>query len=626
MAIEKVIDIKVQGNGDEAVGSLRSQLRQAQADVALLSEKFGVTSREATEAAKKAGELKDRIGDAKALTDAFNPDAKFKALSSSLAGVAGGFAAVQGAQALFGKQSEEVEKTLLKVQSAMAISQGLQTIGESVDSFKQLGAVIKSTALAQGIYNFVQTGSIGLIKANTVATEAQTVATEVSTVATATASNGLKLFRLALIGTGIGALVVGVGLLISNFDKVKATIMNLIPGLADVGKFIGGIVDSITDFVGATSDATRALDKLKKDADNTLAVNKKFMQEHGDQVDEYTKKKIDAKNAYAEAIKADGADQVALAKRLNRELANADKEREDDLEKKRKEAREKKIKDAEKNKLTDAEIKERQKELDKKNTQEIAQSQTDFDVSELVAIDAKNQAKRDKDAKFIEDTLNSQRQYQLEVAQITYDSETEREAREEEARQRRIKSFQDTTSAIGSIAKSGEDLLASLQANGIAKSKAGQAVMKGLALVQIATDSAIAFSKMMQGTESSAAGAASVAGPAAPAVYLATKIGFYASGTATILSNIARARALLSGGNDGGGGASGSVSAPSIGGASASMTAPSFNTVGSSATNQIAQTLGRQSQEPIRSYVVASDVSTAQALDRSIITNASIGG
>ena len=626
MAIEKVIDIKVQGNGDEAVGSLRSQLRQAQADVALLSEKFGVTSREATEAAKKAGELKDRIGDAKALTDAFNPDAKFKALSSSLAGVAGGFAAVQGAQALFGKQSEEVEKTLLKVQSAMAISQGLQTIGESVDSFKQLGAVIKSTALAQGIYNFVQTGSIGLIKANTVATEAQTVATEVSTVATATASNGLKLFRLALIGTGIGALVVGVGLLISNFDKVKATIMNLIPGLADVGKFIGGIVDSITDFVGATSEATRALDKLKKDADNTLAVNKKFMQEHGDQIDEYTKKKIDAKNAYAEAIKADGADQVALAKRLNRELANADKEREDDLEKKRKEAREKKIKDAEKNKLTDAEIKERQKELDKKNTQEIAQSQTDFDVSELVAIDAKNQAKRDKDAKFIEDTLNSQRQYQLEVAQITYDSETEREAREEEARQRRIKSFQDTTSAIGSIAKSGEDLLASLQANGIAKSKAGQAVMKGLALVQIATDSAIAFSKMMQGTESSAAGAASVAGPAAPAVYLATKIGFYASGTATILSNIARARALLSGGNDGGGGASGSVSAPSIGGASASMTAPSFNTVGSSATNQIAQTLGRQSQEPIRSYVVASDVSTAQALDRSIITNASIGG
>ena len=140
MAIEKVIDINIQSNADERVGSLRSQLRQAQAEVATLSDKFGVTSKEATEAAKRAAELKDRIGDAKALTDAFNPDAKFKALSSSLAGVAGGFAVVQGSMALFGTQSKEVEQTLLKVQSAMALSQGLQTIGESVDSFKQLAA------------------------------------------------------------------------------------------------------------------------------------------------------------------------------------------------------------------------------------------------------------------------------------------------------------------------------------------------------------------------------------------------------------------------------------------------------------------------------------------------------
>ena len=121
MAIEKIIDIKIESNADERVGSLRSQLREAQADVAALSEKFGVTSKEAIEAAKRAGQLKDQIADARALTDAFNPDAKFKALSSSLAGVAGGFAALQGAQSLFGEQSKEVEQTLLKVQSAMAL-------------------------------------------------------------------------------------------------------------------------------------------------------------------------------------------------------------------------------------------------------------------------------------------------------------------------------------------------------------------------------------------------------------------------------------------------------------------------------------------------------------------------
>jgi hypothetical protein len=72
----------------------------------------------------------------------------------------------------------------------------------------------------------------------------------------------------------------------------------------------------------------------------------------------------------------------------------------------------------------------------------------------------------------------------------------------------------------------------------------------------------------------------------------------------------------IPGGGGGGGGAQ-TGSAPS-------MTAPSFNTVGSSSTNQLAQTIGSQSQTPIKSYVVASDVSTAQALDRNIISNASI--
>jgi len=157
MAIEKVIDVKIQSEQAEgAVKSLKQQFKEAQNEVNELSAKFGATSEQAVNAAKKASQLKDAIGDAKSLTDAFNPDAKFKALSSSLAGVVGGFAAVQGAMGLVGVESDEVEKTLLKVQSAMALSQGLQTIGESVDSFKQLSAVIKSTTIFQKIATAAQ--------------------------------------------------------------------------------------------------------------------------------------------------------------------------------------------------------------------------------------------------------------------------------------------------------------------------------------------------------------------------------------------------------------------------------------------------------------------------------------
>jgi hypothetical protein len=152
MAIEKVVNVKVVDNVESTtknVANLKTQLRQAQNEVNELSAKFGATSTQAVEAAKRAAELKDAIGDAKALTDAFNPDAKFKALTSTLGGVAGGFAAVQGAVGLLGAESQSVEKAILKVQSAMAISQGVQAIGESVDSFKQLGAVIRATTIFQ---------------------------------------------------------------------------------------------------------------------------------------------------------------------------------------------------------------------------------------------------------------------------------------------------------------------------------------------------------------------------------------------------------------------------------------------------------------------------------------------
>jgi hypothetical protein len=205
---EEIVGLKIQVDGSDvgkSVGSLKQQLREAQGEVNALSEKFGATSKEAIQAAKRAAELKDAIGDAKALTDAFNPDAKFKALTASLSGVAGGFAAAQGAIALFGAESEEVEKTLLKVQSALALSQGLQSIGESIDSFKQLGAVIQSTTAFQKINNTVTAITATVMKALGVAAE--------------TTSTSFRVLKGAIAATGIGLLVVAVGELVNAFQN-----------------------------------------------------------------------------------------------------------------------------------------------------------------------------------------------------------------------------------------------------------------------------------------------------------------------------------------------------------------------------------------------------------------------
>jgi hypothetical protein len=211
MAENLNLNVKVDTSGaTSSVGSLKKQLREAQQEVMALADKFGATSKQAVEAAKKAGELKDRIGDAKALTDAFNPDAKFKALTASLSGVAGGFGAVQGAMALFGAESEDVQKTLLKVQSAMAISQGLQAVGESIDSFRQLGAVIQNNTLFQ--------------KANNAAIAAAGVVQKLFTGAVDTTSASFKFLKGAIAATGIGLLLVAIGTLVAYWDDIKGAI------------------------------------------------------------------------------------------------------------------------------------------------------------------------------------------------------------------------------------------------------------------------------------------------------------------------------------------------------------------------------------------------------------------
>lgn len=231
---------------DNSVKSLRTQLKEAQAQVGLMADKFGATSKEAIEAAKRAADLKDRIGDAKALTDAFNPDAKFKAVAASLAGVAGGFSALQGAMALFGTENKDVEKALLKVNAAMALSQGLQAVGESVDSFRQLGAVIKSTTTFQEL--------------NNAATKTATAVQRAFGVATVETSTGFKVLKGAIVATGIGALVVLLGEVINNFDAISDWIKK--SPLGGLAKGIGELVTQFTDFIGVTSEAERNLEKL----------------------------------------------------------------------------------------------------------------------------------------------------------------------------------------------------------------------------------------------------------------------------------------------------------------------------------------------------------------------------
>ena len=72
-----------------------------------------------------------------------------------------------------------------------------------------------------------------------------------------------------------------------------------------------------------------------------------------------------------------------------------------------------------------------------------------------------------------------------------------------------------------------------------------------------------------------------------------------------------------------GGGGGGSVSMPRV--AASASVPPAFNVVGSSQGSQIAQAINGQDKTPTKSYVISSEVSDAQALDRQIVESASLG-
>lgn len=178
---------------EEKTISLKSQLRQMTQALAQMK----VEGKDNTEAyralAMQAGQLKDAIGDANQEVKNFGSDTStFDGLIGLTQGVAGGFAVVQGAAALFGDESEELQKTLLRVNAAMAILQGLQ----------QIQVILQKESAAATL-------------ASTIATKAQTAAQVLFTFVVGGTTGALKALRIALATTGIGLLIIGLGYLVS---------------------------------------------------------------------------------------------------------------------------------------------------------------------------------------------------------------------------------------------------------------------------------------------------------------------------------------------------------------------------------------------------------------------------
>lgn len=245
-------EVEVSASSNQNIKGLKQQLRDALKEAQTLSAQ-DLGSKEAIAAQRRVAELRDKIEDTNEAISAFTGAGQFKAIGNAVQGIAGGFAAAQGAMALFGNDSEDLQKTLVKLNAAMAFSQGLASLEGVKDSFRSLGNMIKTNVVT-----------------------------------------AFTTLRGALMATGIGAIAVGVGLLAANWDKVVRVVREFIglgPSQADIieaqTKAIEEQNKAIEHGQGLQEQGLRRLEGRNKEISNLqnthtkeiLAMEKKFAED-----------------------------------------------------------------------------------------------------------------------------------------------------------------------------------------------------------------------------------------------------------------------------------------------------------------------------------------------------------
>lgn len=171
------------GNSQRKVGSYKDEIVAAFGEIQDASKKTEVL------AGSTAQSYSEAWGQMQKATE--QTRAKFESVQKIAAGVTSAYAAVQGATALLGIENSNLEKTFVKVQSAMALAQGVGGMKDLVEGVSQAKVAFG------GAFTAAKTFITGL--------------------------NGIK---AAIVGTGIGALVVALGLLVANWDKLSSKAHN----------------------------------------------------------------------------------------------------------------------------------------------------------------------------------------------------------------------------------------------------------------------------------------------------------------------------------------------------------------------------------------------------------------
>ena len=131
----------------QAHGSIRSQLRECREQLALMEADGKRGTEEYKRMQQEAGRLTDALGDAATQARILAHDnGKLQGLISGISGVTGAVTAAQGAMSLFIGENENLQKAMLKVQSLMSITMGLQQVYNTINKDSAFMLVIVAKA------------------------------------------------------------------------------------------------------------------------------------------------------------------------------------------------------------------------------------------------------------------------------------------------------------------------------------------------------------------------------------------------------------------------------------------------------------------------------------------------
>jgi hypothetical protein len=222
------------------------QLTQLAMEARALGPEFAAS---ADQFIREAGRIKDSIGDARGEVAYFASDTRrLDAVLGGVQAVAGAFSAVEGATAMLGIKSEDLQKTMAQLQGAIALVNGVQAIQNALQA---------ESALMVGL---------------------QTAATRIQAYVMGQATVAARAYSIALLATGAGAIIVGIGLVaaaISSVSKESKKATEEVDNLTDAYKKSAKRAKETSEIAQEISDELlkKELDaaKLKGASDAELA-------------------------------------------------------------------------------------------------------------------------------------------------------------------------------------------------------------------------------------------------------------------------------------------------------------------------------------------------------------------